>query len=134
LVNGEREEDSENLLAGRVSAMKGLPKTFRELVKKHPKVWKAHEELTEACAQAGPLDRKTRELIKIGMSVGAGLETATQRHAVMAVENGATAQEIFQTVLMAMTTCGHPAAAAGWQWVQEALRGSSRSSRRGRKK
>jgi 4-carboxymuconolactone decarboxylase len=101
--------------------MKALPKTFRDFVKKYPNIWDAHERLSKACAETGPLDRKTRELIKVGISVGAGLETAAKRHTVMAMENGATADEIFQTVLMAVTTCGHPTAAAGWQWVRQAL-------------
>jgi len=100
---------------------KNLPKTFKQIVKQYPKVWEAHEQLTTACAEAGPLNRKTVELIKIGICVGAGYETATKRHALMASENGATKDEIYQTVLMAMTTCGHPTAAAGWKWVHSAI-------------
>ena len=111
-----------------------LPKTFKSIVKLYPEVWEAHEKLTKACAEAGPLNRKTRELIKVGISVGAGLETATQRHAIMAKENGAKDAEIYQTVLMAMTTCGHPKTAAGWAWVRSALDGSSRSAKTSRKK
>jgi alkylhydroperoxidase/carboxymuconolactone decarboxylase family protein YurZ len=61
------------------------------------------------------------ELIKIGICVGAGLETATQRHAIMAKEYGATKDEIYQAVLMAMTTVGHPRAAAGWKLVNLVL-------------
>ena len=101
--------------------MKELPRTFQDFIKKYPDVWAAHEGLTRACADAGPLDRKTRELIKIGISVAANLETATKRHAVMALEHGATEDEICQTVLMTMTTCGHPTAAAGWKWVRRVL-------------
>ncbi len=104
-----------------MATKKALPRTFKNLVKKYPEVWAAHEALTRACAEAGPLDRKTRELIKVGISVAAGLETSTQRHAIMAKENGATEEEICHAVLMAMTTCGHPRTAAGWQWVQTAL-------------
>ncbi len=115
-------------------AKKALPATFKNIVKKYPEVWKAHEQLTQACSEAGPLDRKTRELIKVGISLGAGLETATQRHAIMAKENGATLDEIYQAVLMAMTTCGHPTTAAGWQWVRSALEGSSKSAGKRRKK
>jgi 4-carboxymuconolactone decarboxylase len=98
-----------------------LPKTFKKITDEYPDVWKAHEQLAKACAEAGPLDRKTVELIKIGICVGAGLETATKRHAIMAMENGATKDEIYQTVLMAMTTVGHPRAAAGWQWVESVM-------------
>ena len=105
-------------------AKKGLPETFKNIVKKYPDVWDAHEQLAAACSEAGPLDRKTRELIKVGICLGAGLETATGRHAIMAKEHGATVDEIYQAVLMAMTTCGHPKTAAGWQWVRSALEGS----------
>lgn len=110
--------------------MKGLPKTFRDFVKLHPAIWEAHERLAKACGDSGPLDRKTRELIKIGISVGAGLETATKRHAIMALENGAKKEEIYQAVLMAMTTCGHPTAMAGLQWVNVALQRSSKGGKR----
>jgi 4-carboxymuconolactone decarboxylase len=101
-----------------------LPRTFKSIVERYPEVWEAHEQLTKACAEAGPFDRKTVEIIKVGMCVGAGLETATQRHALMARENGATDEEIYQAVLMAMTTLGHPRSAAGWKWVNSALEGS----------
>jgi len=114
--------------------MKKLPKTFQSFVKKHPAIWEAHEQLSRACAEAGPLDRKTRELIKIGLSVGAGLETATKRHAVMAVENGATKAELYQTTLMAMTTCGHPSAMAGWHWINSAIEKPAKASSKKKKK
>lgn len=100
---------------------KELPKTFKQIVAQYPKVWEAHEQLTMACAEAGPLDRKMVELIKIGICVSGAYETATKRHAIMAKENGATNKEIYQVVLMAMTTCGHPTAAAGWKWVHSAI-------------
>jgi 4-carboxymuconolactone decarboxylase len=102
---------------------KKLPETFRSIVDNYPEVWEAHEKLTIACAEAGPLDRKTSELIKVGICIGSGLQTATQRHAVMAVENGAAKEEVYQTALMAMTTLGHPRAAAGWKWIHDALEG-----------
>ena len=102
---------------------KKLPETFQSLVDKYPEVWEAHQKLTIACAEAGPLDRKTSELIKVGICIGSGLQTATQRHAIMAVENGATKEEVYHTALMAMTTLGHPRAAAGWKWIHEALEG-----------
>lgn len=100
---------------------KNLPETFQKIVDKYPDVWKAHEQLTVACAESGPLDRKTVELIKVGICIGSGLQTATQRHAIMAFENGASKEEIYHTALMAMTTLGHPRAAAGWKWINDAL-------------
>ena len=44
-----------------------LPKTFRAFVTKFPEIGGAHEQVAQAAEQAGPLDRKTCELIKIGI-------------------------------------------------------------------
>ena len=98
-----------------------LPEHFQDFVRKYPEVWEAHQKLSEACAQAGPLDRKTRELIKVGISGAANQITALQRHAVMAVQAGATAEEVYQTILLLITTVGFPRASAALQWAQNAL-------------
>ena len=55
---------------------------------------------------AGPLDRKMCELIKIGISVGAGLETATKNHVRRAIKAGVSEAEIEQFSLLSMNTCG----------------------------
>ncbi len=57
-----------------------LPKTFRAFVTKFPEIGEAHEKVAQAVAKAGPLDRKICELIKIGISLGAGLESAVKSH------------------------------------------------------
>ena len=46
-----------------------LPKTFRAFVTKFPEIGAVHEKVAQAVEQAGPLDRKTCELIKIGISL-----------------------------------------------------------------
>jgi 4-carboxymuconolactone decarboxylase len=98
-----------------------LPEHFQDFVKRYPDVWDAHQKLSEACAESGPLDRKTRELIKVGISGAADQITALQRHAVMAVQAGATHEEVYQTVLLLITTVGFPRASAALQWAQNAL-------------
>lgn len=98
-----------------------LPEHFQNLVKEYPDVWAAHQKLTEACANAGPLDRKTRELVKVAISAAANQITAVQRHAVMAVQAGATHEEIYQTILLLITTIGFPRASAALQWARNAL-------------
>jgi AhpD family alkylhydroperoxidase len=98
-----------------------LPQHFQKLVEKYPNVWDAHQKLDEACAEAGPLDRKTRELIKVAVSGAANQETALERHAVMAVQAGAKEEEIYQAVLLLITTIGFPRASAALKWAQRAL-------------
>jgi alkylhydroperoxidase/carboxymuconolactone decarboxylase family protein YurZ len=79
----------------------------------------AHDEATKAAETTGPLDAKTCSLIKIGISVGAGLESALRSHVRRAMQNGATHAEIEQAILQAMTTCGFPRTVAAWAWAQE---------------
>ena len=50
--------------------MTQLPPTYRRFAELNPSVSVAYESLGEACAQAGPLDDKTRELIKLALAVG----------------------------------------------------------------
>ena len=100
---------------------KALPKHFKKLVDKYPQVWEAHQKMTEACAETGPLDRKTRELIKVAISGAANQETALERHAVMAVQEGANEEEIYQTILQMVTIVGFPRASAALKWAERAL-------------
>lgn len=98
-----------------------LPQHFTKFVKEYPQIWQAHQDLTEACANSGPLDRKTRELIKVAVSGAANQETAVERHAVMAIQEGAKPEEIYQVILLLITTVGFPRASAALKWVENAL-------------
>ena len=64
---------------------KQLPEAVNHFRKRHPKVWKSFNKLGERCHEAGPLDEKSRRLVKLAMSIAAGLEGAThsalRRHA-----------------------------------------------------
>ena len=98
-----------------------LPKTFRAFVTKFPEIGEAHEKVAQAVDKAGPLDRKTCELIKIGISLGAGLESAVKSHVRRALEHGATTEEVEQAILLGMNTRGFPATVAAWQWAWEQI-------------
>jgi 4-carboxymuconolactone decarboxylase len=102
-----------------------LPGTFKAFITKFPVLGEAHEDVARAIESYGPLEAKTRELIKIGISIGAGLETATRSHVRHALQHGATEPEIEQAVLLAMNTCGFPTTVKAWQWARQQIeRGS----------
>jgi alkylhydroperoxidase/carboxymuconolactone decarboxylase family protein YurZ len=103
------------------SGSKPLPATFKEFVAKFPAIGAAHEAVARAADTAGPLDRKTCELIKIGISLGAGLETATKSHVRRALEEGASVSEVEQAILLVMNTCGFPRTVMGWKWAQQQM-------------
>lgn len=103
----------------RQSAAKRPPRTFLAFIERFPAIGKAHEATARAVDQAGPLGKKHCALIKIGISIGAGLESATRSHVRRAMEHGATRAEIEQTILLAMNTCGFPRTVAAWQWANQ---------------
>jgi len=98
-----------------------LPGTYLRFIEKFPALGDAHESVARAVDQAGPLDRKTCELIKIGLSVGAGLESAVRSHVRRAMQHGATEVEIEQAVILAMNTLGFPRTVAAWSWARQQI-------------
>ena len=95
------------------------PGTFKQFIARFPALGELHEQIAQAVEAAGPLDAKTLELIKIGISLGAGLESATRAHVRKAMTHGATKPEIEQAILLAYNTCGWPRMVAAWQWAQQ---------------
>jgi len=95
-----------------------LPGTYQQIVERFPKLAAAHEQMSEAVEQLGHLDNKTASLIKIGISLGAGLESAVRSHVRRAIEAGATEAEIENAIFLGMTTVGFPRTVAAWSWAQ----------------
>lgn len=98
-----------------------LPQTFKAFIEKFPELGAAHESVARAVDDAGPLDRKTCELIKMGICIGANLESAFRSHVRRALQHGASVREIEQTVLLAMNTTGFPRTVAAWQWAWQQI-------------
>lgn len=98
-----------------------LPGTYLRFIAKFPELGEAHEAVAKAVDVAGPLDRKTCELIKIGLSAGAGLESAVRSHVRRAMQHGATEAEIEQAILLAMNTLGFPRTVAAWSWARQQI-------------
>ena len=101
--------------------MSDLPKRFKKFQKDFPDVAKAYEELGNSVHKAGPLNEKTRALIKLAISTGAGLEGAVHSHTRKAIEAGCTKVEIKQTVMLALPTIGFPATMAAMSWVEDII-------------
>ncbi len=101
-----------------MSDQQRLPRTFEKLQQTYPALVDAHEQMAQAVDAIGPLDPKTCSLIKIGISVGAGLESAVRSHVRRAMQAGATKAEVEQAIFLAMNTVGFPKTVAAWSWAQ----------------
>ncbi|MEK6988287.1 MAG: carboxymuconolactone decarboxylase family protein [Candidatus Thermoplasmatota archaeon] len=98
-----------------------LPKHYRWLKEEYPEVAKAYEKLGDAVHGAGPLDERTRALVKLAVSVGARLEGAVHSHTRKALAVGLRPEDIRHAVLLAMPTIGLPGTVAALSWVGDVL-------------
>jgi 4-carboxymuconolactone decarboxylase len=103
------------------TAMAQLPRPFQRFTRNNPAVARAYENLGDACAKAGPLDARTRELVKLGLAIGARSEGAVHSHARRALEAGAIPAQIRHVVVLAAPTLGFPTAVAAFTWVEDVL-------------
>ena len=99
-----------------------LPNIYTEFKKQFPEVAEAYDELAVKCHDWGPLEEKTRRLIKLGFAVGLNSEGGVRSHARRALEEGITADELRHTVLLAFTTAGFPTMSAAMKWVDEVIK------------
>lgn len=96
-----------------------LPGTYKRFAARYPELAQTHEKIAQAINALGHLDERTTELVKIGVCVGAGLESALRAHVRRATQAGASQEEIEQAILQGMNTCGFPRTVAAWSWAQE---------------
>lgn len=102
--------------------MSDIPTPYLRFQDEYPELFEAYENLGETAAKSGPLDHKTRELIKLGLAASAGLESAVHSHTHRALEIGASAEEIQHTILLGITTVGFPRTMSALAWAKSAIR------------
>jgi 4-carboxymuconolactone decarboxylase len=101
--------------------MNYLPDIYKEFQQQFPEVARVYDELASKCHDWGPLEEKTRRLIKLGVAMGLNSEGAVRSHARRALEEGVTADELRHVVLLAFTTTGFPTMIAAMKWVEEVI-------------
>jgi 4-carboxymuconolactone decarboxylase len=100
---------------------KKLPSAYRRFATDHPRVIEAYEALGDAILEDGPLDRRTAELVKLGIAIGARLEGAVHAHVRRAQDAGATADDIRHAIRLATTTVGFPSMMSALSWANDVL-------------
>jgi len=98
-----------------------LPKPYEAFSEKHPELIKQYQELGKACREAGPLEAKSQELVKLGIAIGTNSRGGVMSAARKALAAGATTNEITHAVILAMTTTGFPNMIAALSWVNEVV-------------
>lgn len=103
--------------------MSDKPKAHLQFLDEFPSVAAAYEKMATAAHENGPLDDKTRQLVKLALAIGLGHEGAVHAHTRRALESGISPAEIKHVVTLAVTTLGMPNAVAAYTWVNDILNG-----------
>ncbi len=108
-----------------------LPDSILDFRKKFPEVWDAFAALGDKCHEAGgPLDDKTRRLVKLGIAIATRHEGAVHSATRNALDAGCTADELFHVAILSITTIGWPAAYAALTWINETIAGGGKGKPR----
>ncbi|MBZ5726243.1 MAG: carboxymuconolactone decarboxylase family protein [Acidobacteriia bacterium] len=98
-----------------------LPPSVAGFERKHPAVWDAFARLGESCHESGPLDEKTRRLVKLALAIALRHEGAVHSATRNALRRGVTREELEHVAILAITTIGWPAANAAMTWIADDL-------------
>ncbi|MFY0989200.1 carboxymuconolactone decarboxylase family protein [Halomonas sp. C05BenzN] len=98
-----------------------LPSGAGKLADQYPEIWSAFESLGQACAEAGPLDARSRRLVKLALAVGAGSEGAVHSHMRRALREGVEPEALKQVAMLAIPTIGLPAGVAALTWMEDLI-------------
>ena len=96
-----------------------LPGIYLRFREQFPRVVEHVDALGAASDDAGPLDERTRRLVKLGIAVGAAAEGAVRSSTRKALDLGITEAEVLHVAALTVSTCGFPAAVAAFSWIEE---------------
>lgn len=104
----------------RPSGLPKAPKPYRKFIVRFPALAGAWESISKAGAD-GPLDARTRRLVKLAAAMGAMREGAVRAGARKALAEGVSLEEIEQLIPLVAGTLGMPSVVACWSWIHGAI-------------
>ncbi|HHX51406.1 MAG TPA: carboxymuconolactone decarboxylase family protein [Clostridia bacterium] len=88
--------------------MDTIESNLKYFTDKHGSIYEAYEDYGKKVHYEGPLDEKTRWLIKVALSTACQYEFALQTHIIKAIKSGCTREEIEHAILLVAPTAGFP--------------------------
>lgn len=96
-----------------------FPKHYQSIGKRFEEYGDVLGDLGRVVRNAGPIDDKTSQLIQLAASAAIRSEGAVHSHARRAMEQGASKDEVYQSLLLLTSTIGFPNVAAAISWVDD---------------
>jgi AhpD family alkylhydroperoxidase len=108
--------------------MTRLPSQYTGIQNRYKSVIEALEELGKATKSAGPLDKKTSELVQLAAAAAVHSEGSVHSHVRRALEAGASPEEVRHVIVLLTSTIGFPTVSAALSWVDDVLERKKASS------
>ena len=98
-----------------------IPKFYMNIRERYEEYGEVLSELGRVVRAAGPIDEKSSELIQLAAAAAIRSEGAVHSHTRRAIQEGATSEEIYQSLLLLTSTIGFPNVAAAISWAEDIL-------------
>lgn len=98
-----------------------IPKPYKQMHAKHPELMQSYESFGKATREAGPLSDREVALVKLAISLGAGLEGAAHSHCRKALEAGCSGDDLRHVALLSAPTIGFPTMMRARSWVEDVV-------------
>jgi AhpD family alkylhydroperoxidase len=101
--------------------MEKYPVQYTNIMKRYKGVMASLEKLGKATKAAGPLSKKTSELVQMAAAAAIRAEGSVHSHARRALQAGAKPAEIQHAIIALTSTIGFPTVSAAMSWVDDVL-------------
>ena len=98
-----------------------IPKPYKQMHLDYPDLMAAYESFGEAARSAGPLSAREVALVKLAISLGAGLEGAAHSHSRKALEAGCSPEDLRHVAILCAPTIGFPTMMRAKSCVEDVL-------------
>lgn len=106
--------------------MDKIEKNFKYFLNKYEDIYKAYENYGQMVHNhGGPLDEKTRWLIKVAVSAACQHHYSVRTHIRKALKNGCTRDEIEHAIMLVAPTAGFPSFMEALMCLREELDGDA---------
>ncbi|MDG2223765.1 MAG: carboxymuconolactone decarboxylase family protein [Rubripirellula sp.] len=98
-----------------------IPRSYQRMHETNPEFMQAYESFGQAARGAGPLSDREISLVKLAISIGAGLEGAAHSHCRKALEAGCSPEDLRHVALVSAPTIGFPPMMRAKSWVEDVV-------------
>ncbi len=102
-----------------------IPKSYQKMHENYPEFMQAYEAMGKATREAGPLSDREVALVKLAISITAGLEGGSHSHTRKALAAGCSDDDLRHVAMLTAPTIGFPTMMRAKSWVEDVLQKQS---------